>query len=639
MTGSLRYCTNPLARKPPYNYVDKVFSIVKWKRGDPFPQLGEYLGIDTETELITDTCQVPPLVVTGVYNPLDNTCYIIDYESTPAFMEEVLKRDSKIFFANAGFDYYELWSPALQQAASDRRIIDILIRGPLCEIATIGFILTYSLKDACKRYLKYDIDKHEDEGDQSVRLNFKQGRPLTDEEMLYLSLDCVTTYLAGMEMGPQATEDTHTLGAIVLTHIRNNGMEVDPVMFDYCENLLKTDMETYRQQLIQFGFPDPLKKKEKTEMELLEEGWRTFITEYWRQFYDESYHHPISIPNKGTCKRMILYGLNGMKQGVDKAHLARLLTALLIQGKGTLTKKETQFWDAMTEEDFDFLVPCDACRKREVWPILLKKFLDKFAEEVSYEGMKEALDEVVQEHADWFATETPVKAQDFLQARLKAIEESQKGMQFARTEKTGLLKCSKKDAWLLEDFDVHDAFLDCYNNFVHVQKYLSTFCNREHIKADGKVHPKFGMVATGRSSCSSPNVQQYPSHDSTYKLKNMFMPPSGSILVSCDYSFAELVSLAQNCLTKYGKSVLAEIINADVCPHYFFEGVILGLIKPDVSFCKDPEKVEEMNAFLESHITKDQRKVAKAVSIVDHMQSDLYIKESELLEGVFDRTQ
>ena len=77
---------------------------------------------------------------------------------------------------------------------------------------------------------------------------------------------------------------------------------------------------------------------------------------------------------------------------------------------------------------------------------------------------------------------------------------------------------------------------------------------------------------------------------------------------------AELVALAQNCLTKYGHSVLADIINADVCPHYFFEGVILGIIEPDVSFCKDPEKVKEMKAFLKEHVTKEQRQVAKAVN-------------------------
>ena len=82
-----------------------------------------------------------------------------------------------------------------------------------------------------------------------------------------------------------------------------------------------------------------------------------------------------------------------MKKGdADRANLARLLTALFIQGKGTLSKKETEEWGELTEEDFDFLVPCDVCRKQEVWPILLKKFLDKFAEGVSYEGMKEALD-------------------------------------------------------------------------------------------------------------------------------------------------------------------------------------------------------------------------------------------------------
>ena len=507
LNGSIEICTNPLVnpKDTPYQFKKIQFDIVKWKEGDPFPVLGDWVGIDTETELITDTCQVPPLVVTGVYNPFDNICYLIDHKNTQAFMQELLKRSVKIFFANAGFDYYELWSEELQKAASDRRIIDILIRGALAEIATIGWIVTYSLKDACKRYLRYDIDKHEDEGDASVRLNFKQGRDLTEQEMVYLAIDCVTTYYAGIQMGPQATEDTHTLGSIVLTHIKNNGMPVDWEMFNYCEKLLKTDMETYRQQLIQFGFPDPLKKYEKTEMEVLQENWRAFINSYFKQFYDESYIMPVAIPCKTICKKLILYGLDAVKKGTDRSYTARVLTCLLVKQKKALSKKESAAWDELTE-DLDFLVPCDVSRKAAVWPILLKKFLDGFAEGRDYEGMKELLDECVQGHPDWFTNEAPMKPSDFLQARLKEIEAAHKGMQFARTPKTGDLKCSKKDSWLLEDFGVHDAFLDCYNNFVHVQKYLSTFCNREHIKADGKVHPRYGVVATMRTSCSRPNV-------------------------------------------------------------------------------------------------------------------------------------
>ena len=93
----------------------------------------------------------------------------------------------------------------------------------------------------------------------------------------------------------------------------------------------------------------------------------------------------------------------------------------------------------------------------------------------------------------------------------------------------------------------------------------------------------------------------------------MYKPEEG-LFCSTDFSFAELVALAENCIQKYGFSVLGQIINADVCPHYFFAGVMLGKIKPDVSFCSDPEKVAEMVEFLHKNVTKQERQLAKALN-------------------------
>lgn len=94
----------------------------------------------------------------------------------------------------------------------------------------------------------------------------------------------------------------------------------------------------------------------------------------------------------------------------------------------------------------------------------------------------------------------------------------------------------------------------------------------------------------------------------------MYTPPAGTVLVSTDYSFAELVALAQDCLTEFGQSTLADIINADVCPHYFYAGVMRGIIKPDTAFCKDPAEVARMKAFLKEKIPKEVRQQAKAVN-------------------------
>lgn len=60
--------------------------------------------------------------------------------------------------------------------------------------------------------------------------------------------------------------------------------------------------------------------------------------------------------------------------------------------------------------------------------------------------------------------------------------------------------------------------------------------------------------------------------------------------------------------------MLGTIINADVCPHYFFAGVMMGLIDADVSFCKDPQEVERVKKFLKEHVSKDERQRAKAVN-------------------------
>ena len=93
-----------------------------------------------------------------------------------------------------------------------------------------------------------------------------------------------------------------------------------------------------------------------------------------------------------------------------------------------------------------------------------------------------------------------------------------------------------------------------------------------------------------------------------------------------------MVALAESCITKYGESVLGTIINADVCPHYFFAGVMMGLIDADVSFCKDPQEVERVKKFLKEHVSKDERQRAKAVKLIDRTESDPCTIESELLE-------
>lgn len=73
-----------------------------------------------------------------------------------------------------------------------------------------------------------------------------------------------------------------------------------------------------------------------------------------------------------------------------------------------------------------------------------------------------------------------------------------------------------------------------------------------HRQAIGRIHPSYSvMVRTGRTSCSSPNIQQIPRND---EFRQAFVAPPGHFLLTADYSFIELRTLAATALHRYGRS-------------------------------------------------------------------------------------
>lgn len=591
------------------NYVGPV--VYKWwKEGDPLPAFSKELGVDTETELITDVDLTPPLVVMGVYNEADNTTYIVSYKDALTFLKHILERDIRIYLANAGFDYYELECPELQDAVSRNKVVDILIRGALRDIATVGFIRTYSLVDACHNYLNYEMDKHEDQGDQAARVTFRQDVPVTEEQCVYLAIDCMSTYYAGKAMGPQATEEANTRGAIVLYHISKNGFPVDRKVFDHFYNLLAKEKEKYRQELLTYGFPDPEDKNKPSETEQVRNTWVTFIYGWLDQLVGHHDGVPRKIITRVSSKRALVYLVNTVRSKQALEVFAKYLLVILLEDKASLTKKEQQYWDVIAEAyDLDCL---ETAIKGKVWPILLQTVMEEVTAGKDLDAAFDKFQEVAQEHPEFWVKQEKVSPKKFLQEKLTKLEQEYPGLKFDRTEKSQQLKCSKTDAWKLQDAGCKDPFLISYTNFGHTQKYMSTYTNYAYIRSDNRVRARYGLVTTARTNATQPNIQNLPSRDANFPLKNMFVPPEGMLLCSTDFSFAELVALAENCIQKYGFSVLGDIINAGICPHFFFAGVMLGKISPDVSFCKDPTEVKKVEEFLESNVTKQERQLAKA---------------------------
>lgn len=72
------------------------------------------------------------------------------------------------------------------------------------------------------------------------------------------------------------------------------------------------------------------------------------------------------------------------------------------------------------------------------------------------------------------------------------------------------------------------------------------------------------LVASGRTSCQKPNLQNPPRKGG---VRECFVPRPGYWFLSVDYSFIELCTWAQTCLDLVGHSKLAEAIRSGLDPH------------------------------------------------------------------------
>lgn len=86
------------------------------------------------------------------------------------------------------------------------------------------------------------------------------------------------------------------------------------------------------------------------------------------------------------------------------------------------------------------------------------------------------------------------------------------------------------------------------------------------------------------------------------------------ILCATDYSFLELCSFAQVCYSRYGFSVMKDIINAGIDPHRWFAGVRDKVITTDLTHKDDPQWVAELNALLKEKVSAAARQAAKAAN-------------------------
>lgn len=114
------------------------------------------------------------------------------------------------------------------------------------------------------------------------------------------------------------------------------------------------------------------------------------------------------------------------------------------------------------------------------------------------------------------------------------------------------------------------------------------------------------MVASGRTSCQKPNLQNPPRKGG---VRECFVPRPGHWFLSVDYSFIELCTWAQTCIDILGRSDMAEAIRQGLDPHVDMGVEILRAEGRDVDYAaaNAARKAGERWA-------KDARQLAKAAN-------------------------
>jgi uracil-DNA glycosylase family 4 len=94
------------------------------------------------------------------------------------------------------------------------------------------------------------------------------------------------------------------------------------------------------------------------------------------------------------------------------------------------------------------------------------------------------------------------------------------------------------------------SWLDAFTEFRNLEKLFNAFTKYE-AREDGRIHPSWRFVSTGRLSCSRPNLMQLPKGkdgdedaELSKEIRRFFIAPEGWSMVSADFENAEVALLA-----------------------------------------------------------------------------------------------
>lgn len=137
------------------------------------------------------------------------------------------------------------------------------------------------------------------------------------------------------------------------------------------------------------------------------------------------------------------------------------------------------------------------------------------------------------------------------------------------------VKYTSTDDEALDACEGVDPVLDLWREVKRDRKELGTFVPVLERGALWPINARFNpIVATFRTSCKDPNLQQQPRRSG---VRECFVPRPGYVLCSVDYHVAELCSLAQCLLDLFGASAMADELRAGRDLHVVFASDLAGI--------------------------------------------------------------
>lgn len=574
----------------PVNKAGESLTGVVWEKGME-PNAGRWTAIDTETLLIDENKprEVPDLVLMTVYGGGDFVDLVM-WEDVPEYLDALMKLNTTFVFHNAPFDMRVLgldrWIPVVDAG----RVVDTGLQWILYKMGTVG------LSDEADEYPKLsrvvkDVLGEDLEKDNAVRCTFTRGMELDDVHAEYACGDAVATWLCAVAMSPDyqfpPTMDTQVKGFLSLDDISRNGMLVDRKWMSDLRNLFLKEKDEAQLKLADLGINV---EKELETKEIL------------------PYVRKVLFPNLPEKPR------------IDDLRVAITVTAVQqdparypCQSPWITDDEVKQFrkvWESRKPMD----IPEKASAKALV-NVLWKAAMNVEEDKPAWDGMKDWWDR----HDGWPAGWKQEGLATQLQ-RLMGEAEMYCSRPFPRTE-TGKIALDDKSLEQIPNEDLEKLkFLKELKVYKHAEKMVSTYLDEKIIRSDGRVHTRMIPIkATGRTSSKNPNLQNLPRDD---RLRGVYIANPGYVMCSCDYNQQELISLAQITYTRFGHSLMRDLINNDIDIHGYMGTTIKGLFKELPKFdVTNPEIVDQYRKVIKGFKAEDPdgfkklRQLAKALDI------------------------